>query len=130
LKEGGFMNHWFRVILQISLLWVIYKSGNFLVGITHLPIPGNVSGMILLFILLLSGIIPIAWVEEGADLLLKHLAFFFIPLAVGLMEWLGLFQFNGVQLLLVILLGSAVCILSMGSVAKILSGIHSTKGGI
>ncbi|NLI93544.1 MAG: CidA/LrgA family protein [Peptococcaceae bacterium] len=130
------MNRWFRVIPQITLLWVIYKTGNILAEITHLPVPGNVCGMILLFVLLLAGIIPIAWVEEGADLLLRHLAFFFIPIAVGLMQWVGLFQLSGLQLTLVILIGSSVGILVMGSVSKIFSrsgsanGNQSAKGGI
>ena len=129
MKEGGFLNYWLRVILQISLLWVIFEIGKFLVRITNLPIPGNVLGMILLFVLLLTGIVPITWVEEGANSLLKHLAFFFIPIAVGLMEWIGLIQTSGVQLLLVIILGAAVCILVTGLSAQILASTRSVKGG-
>ncbi|RNC29255.1 MAG: Holin-like protein CidA [Candidatus Dichloromethanomonas elyunquensis] len=124
------MIHWLRVIPQITLLWVIYQSGNFLAKISHLPVPGNVLGMVLLFILLLTGVIPIAWVEDGADLLLKHLAFFFIPIAVGLMQWIGLFELSGVQLISAIFLGSSACILVMGTVSKIFAGIRSGKGGI
>ncbi|EGW35878.1 CidA/LrgA family protein [Desulfosporosinus sp. OT] len=124
------MNYWVRVSLQITFLWIIYELGNLFIGLTNIPIPGNVLGMVLLFVLLFTGIIPIAWVEEAADLLLKHLAFFFIPIAVGLMEWVGLFRTSGVQLLVVIVLGAAVCILVTGLVAQILASKRSAKGGI
>ncbi|ODA42978.1 CidA/LrgA family protein [Desulfosporosinus sp. BG] len=124
------MNYWLRVSLQITFLWIIYESGNLFIGLTNIPIPGNVLGMVLLFVLLFTGIISISWVEEAADLLLKHLAFFFIPIAVGLMEWVGLFRTSGVQLLMVIVLGAAVCILVTGLVAQVLASKRSAKGGI
>ncbi|KUO75030.1 MAG: hypothetical protein APF81_12305 [Desulfosporosinus sp. BRH_c37] len=121
------MNYWLRVTLQITLLWVIYQLGNILVGIMHLPIPGNVLGMIILFVLLSTRTIPLVWVEESADLLLKHLAFFFIPIAVGLMEWVGLFQTSGLQLLLAISLSATVGILVTGLVVQIFAGIRFVK---
>lgn len=123
------MTQWLRFIAQITLLWAIYKLGNMVAEMTHLPVPGNVFGMIILFLLLLTGIIHIEWVEEGANLLLKHLAFFFIPIAVGLMQWIDLFQLSGVQLLVSIIFGTAVCIMVMGSVTTILVRFRSHKGG-
>ncbi len=124
------MTQWLRFMAQIILLCVIYKSGNAVAEMTHLPIPGNVCGMIILFLLLVTGIVRMEWIEEGADLLLKHLAFFFIPIAVGLMQWIGLFQLSGVQLLLSIVLGTAACILVMGSVTTMLIRFRSRKGGV
>jgi holin-like protein len=41
--------------------------------------------MLLLLGLLMSGIVKLEWFESVASLLLTHLAFFFIPIAVGLM---------------------------------------------
>lgn len=115
------MKYWIRVSLQIILLWLIYELGNFIAVLTRLPVSGNVLGVILLFILLLTGIIPLKIIEDGADLLLKHLSFFFIPIAVGLMEWGNLLKTNGLQLLAVILLGTIICILVTGSLARILT---------
>jgi holin-like protein len=124
------MIKWLRFMGQIILLTVIYQLGNLVAEMTHLPVPGNVCGMIILFLLLLTGIIQIKWIEEGADLLLKHLAFFFIPIAVGLMQWIGLFQLSGIQLFVSIILGTAVCILVMGSVTTMLARFRSRKGGV
>ncbi|TGE34335.1 CidA/LrgA family protein [Desulfosporosinus sp. Sb-LF] len=123
------MTQWLRFTSQIALLWLIYKLGNIVAETTNFPIPGNVFGMIILFLLMLTGIIQLEWIEEGADLLFKHLAFFFIPIAVGLMQWIGLFKLSGLQLLLSIILGTAVCIMVMGSVATFFVRFRSQKGG-
>lgn len=103
---------WLKIILQIALLWLIFKAGDLVVSLLHIPVPGNVFGMLLLFGLLTFNVIPLKWVEEGAGLLLKHMAFFFIPIAVGLMIWGDLFLAQGIQLLAVVMLGAVVTILT------------------
>lgn len=87
---------------QLFLLWAIYQISSFIVGILHLPIPASVLGMILLYILLSSGIIQIQHIEKGASFLIRHLALFFVPFAVGLMNYAGLIKTSGMQLLLMI----------------------------
>lgn len=109
---------WTKILLQWTLLYGIYSLGNFLVTWLHLPIPGNVLGMLLLFGTLLSGLIPLDWVEAGASILLKHLAFFFIPISVGLMAWGHLFRQYGWQLFLALLVSAAVTIVSTGAIAQ------------
>lgn len=104
--------HWLKIILQIALLWLIFKAGDLVVFLLHIPVPGNVFGMLLLFGLLTFNVVPLKWVEEGASLLLKHMAFFFIPIAVGLMIWGDLFLAQGIQLLAVVMLGAVVTILT------------------
>jgi holin-like protein len=86
------------LILQLLILWFIYWISNELVEFTSLPIPGNVIGVIMLFGLLASGIIKIEYIKEGADFLLKHLVFFFIPITVGLMNWGNTFYDYGIEL--------------------------------
>lgn len=73
--------------LQIAGLWLIYRLSAWIVARCHLPVPGNVLGMLILFALLTTGVVKLEWIAGAADLLTKHLAFFFIPVAVGLMQW-------------------------------------------
>ena len=80
-----------KISVQLSLLWIIYYLSILGVEFSHLPIPGSVLGMIILFTLLSTGIIKEQWLAMVAPPLLKHLSFFFIPIAVGLMEWGDLF---------------------------------------
>lgn len=85
----------FLIVLQLAGLWVLNELGYILVGWLHLPVPGNMMGMLLLFILLATGIIRLEWIERASSFLIRHLAFFFIPVAVGLMEFGPLFLKNG-----------------------------------
>ena len=94
-------------LLQLGMLWLIYQVGSIIVQYLHIPIPGNVLGMIILFISLITGVIKLEWIERAASFLLKHLVFFFIPITVGMMTLGSTFQHHGF-LLFVILIGSAI----------------------
>lgn len=114
LKIGG----------QLSLLWIIYYLSTLAVEFFHLPIPGSVLGMISLFILLSTGLIKEHWLSTVANPLLKHLAFFFIPIAVGLMEWGDLFLEKGYLLFLPLVISTLVALLTTGGVVQFLITSH------
>jgi holin-like protein len=107
-------------IFQITGLWLLNELGYYLTEWLHLPIPGNVTGMLLLFFLLVSGIVRLEWIEKASSFLIRHLAFFFIPVAVGLMEFGGLFLENGVAILAAIVGSAAIGILVTGYTSQIL----------
>ena len=116
------MKHIGKVLLQIVFLWVVFQIGNYIVAFVGVPLPGNVLGMLLLFTLLSTGVIPVSWVKEATDILLKHLAFFFIPIAVGLMVWGDLFAKSGVWLLLALIISAAIAIAVTGFVVQVTYG--------
>ncbi|MEK4029757.1 CidA/LrgA family protein [Pseudobacillus sp. FSL P4-0506] len=117
-------------IVQLAFLWLIYELGQFISGFFHLPVPGNVLGMLILFLLLSFKIVKIRWIEKGALFLNTHLAFFFIPIAVGLMTFMPLLKESG-GALAVILFGSSIIGMAVtGGVAQFLSAkqVHKEKG--
>ncbi|MDR3563741.1 MAG: CidA/LrgA family protein [Negativicutes bacterium] len=105
---------------QLALLGGVYWAGTQIAERSGLPIPGSVLGVILLFFLLLSGIVKLEYVEEVADFLLKHLTFFFVPIAVGLMTTADIFLANGWVLVVAILVGGAVPFWAVGIIAQAL----------
>ncbi len=109
------------IILQLCLLWFLNELGFFLVETLNLPIPGNVLGMVMLFGLLMTGVVSLKWVEEASSFLIKHLAFFFIPIAVGLMNFGPLFMQNGFFLIIVIVGSAAIGIYVTGIVSQVLA---------
>lgn len=115
------MKDWLKIFLQIGILWVIFALGNFIVSVLKLPLPGNVVGMLVLFFLLSTKIVPVQWIEEGAGLLLTHLAFFFIPIAVGLMVWGGLFAASGTWLVLILISTALLSIAITGQIVQVLN---------
>jgi len=91
---------------QVGLLGAIFAISNVAVTRLHLRVPANIIGMLLLFALLCTGIVKERWLSPAAGVLTKHLAFFFIPVAVGLMDCGGLLWPVAHWLLLAIVVSS------------------------
>lgn len=89
---------WFRAAWQIVLLSGIFYLSEQAVRAIGLPVPGALLGMALLFLALQYKIVRLEWVEDGADLLIRDLLLFFIPPAVGIMQYTNLFGAIGSKL--------------------------------
>ncbi|WML47936.1 CidA/LrgA family protein [Neobacillus sp. PS3-34] len=113
------MKRAFAICLQLGILYAVYESGNILVHFLHLIIPGNVAGMMILFLLLSFKIIKIKWIEAVSSWLLKHLAFFFVPIAAGLMNMAGLFVHKGLPILLILSVSAFAGIITAGKTAQV-----------
>ena len=111
---------------QLTALIAINKAGYLAATALHLPLPGNLVGMLLLFALLRSGLIPQAWIEETSSILTRHLAFFFIPIAVGLMGYSRLLANSGVAVIGTLLSSAAIGICASGFLAQTL--VHRREG--
>ncbi|OGR35947.1 MAG: murein hydrolase regulator LrgA, partial [Desulfovibrionales bacterium GWA2_65_9] len=105
------MTETLKALGQLAILWAIYWGSTWLVTITGVPIPGNVVGVVLLFTLLCTGVLKVRHVELATDFLLKHLVFFFAAVAVGLMEWGGVFYDYGLTLLAAIIISAVLPLL-------------------
>lgn len=110
------------ILAQIGALLLINQAGYAVAAALHLPVPGNLLGMLFLLALLAIGVIPLRWIEASASLLIRHLAFFFIPITVGLMGLADLFVANGPAILLTLVLSAALGIWVAGLVAQMLAG--------
>jgi holin-like protein len=114
----AFVKKKLRFLGQVALLAGIYLLGNKIAAFVHLPVPGNVVGIILLYALLNLGVVPLEYVQDAADFLLRHLVFFFIPVAVDLMNWGGVFYRYGLALALAILVSTILTFLGTGYIAQ------------
>lgn len=103
---------------QTTFLWSIYWIGNQISSMFNLPIPGNVIGLVLLFGLLCSGVVRSEHIELASNYLLKHLSFFFIPIAVGLMNWGGLFSQYALVLSLTVVISAVMTLLIVAFIVQ------------
>lgn len=78
------------MVRGFAILLVCQLLGEVIGRFWQLPIPGNVLGMVLLLVALRFGMVRLDWVEEAAELLLGHLALFFVPAGVGVMTYWAL----------------------------------------
>jgi holin-like protein len=114
---------------QLILICLIYVASEFVVTFLDLPIPGNVFGLILLFVLLLTGVVKVHYIDKAAGFLNKHLAFFYIPFGVGLMNYGDLIKTNGISILVMIVGSSIIGLIVTSGSAQYLSRKVGVKRG-
>lgn len=103
---------------QIAVLCILSCFSNFLAEFFHLALPGSIIGIFILFLLLQTKAIRISSIELGANLLLAELLLFFIPSAVGIIKYETLLETDGINILLVIILGTVLVMTCTGLAAK------------
>ena len=118
------MNRIGKSAVQIAILCGLAFLSNILVAQFSLPLPGSVVGIVLLFGLLQLGILRLEWIESGANLLLAELLLFFIPSAVGVVQYRALLLNHGIAILIVVVAGSVVIMSSSGLLATQLAWIR------
>ncbi|WP_123043073.1 CidA/LrgA family holin-like protein [Cohnella candidum] len=116
------MATWVKGILQVAFFVVYSWSVNALTTLSGLNIPGSIVGILLLFALLQTKIIKLEWIDLGAKWLIAEMLLFFIPSAVGVVQYEDLMRDNGVKLLLVVAVSILVVMAATGLMAERLSG--------
>ena len=109
-----------KLLWQTAVLTAIFVGCDQLTRLTGIPLPGNVLGVIVLFFLLLTGIIKESHISLAAEFLLRHLVFFFVPIAVGLMQWGSVFYDYGWVLAAAIVGSTALPLVIVGFLARAL----------
>lgn len=107
--------------MQLSFVLSLWLAGELISKGFHIPIPGSVIGMVLLFILLCIGIVKIEQIKEVSDFLLDNLAFLFVPLGVGLLKSVDVLKSNWWQIILIVIITTIMVIVTTGLTAQVLS---------
>lgn len=110
-----------KFLLQLMALILINQAGIYTMNYFGLPIPGNIAGLLFLFLLLVTKVIRVDWIEEASTYLVRHLSFFFISIAVGLMTVGSLLARKGLELGIVILVSVIVGMAASGTLSQLLT---------
>lgn len=86
----------------------------------HLPVSGSIVGLVLLLICLGLRIVPVSIIEDGAGFLLSFLPLLFIPAMTGVINYPSLISFNGLMLLITVVLSTIVTIIAAGFASQLL----------
>lgn len=114
------MKKLFQLVVQISILTILFFIGQLISNTFHLRIPGSIIGMAILFFLLYFRIIKLEWINVGAKFLSAELLLFFIPSAVQIIKYPELFGLSGVEILIVIMASTMVVMSATGLTAEYL----------
>lgn len=109
-----------KLLREFLLILALYFIGEALHIFLHLPIPGNILGMILLLLCLCTKILKLEMIENISNFLLDHLAFFFIPAGVGLITSLDILKGTWYKILLVCFLTTIIVMVVSGKVVQVL----------
>ena len=112
------------IILQILFIHIFLFLGSAVKAIVPIPIPAAMVGLLLLFLSLLLGIVKLEWVEQGGNWLLAELLLFFIPSAVGIVNYEEMLSWQGFISVLLIGLSTFIVI---GSTAFIAEKLNNWK---
>lgn len=107
-----------NIILQVSILFFVSIAMNAIAELLHLPIPGSILGIAVLFLLLKTKVVKLSWIEKGANWLLAELLLFFIPSAVGVMQYIPLLESEGLRILVVVVSSTVIVMVSSGLIAS------------
>ena len=107
-----------HLLAQVAVLWAFSAGGGALQAFFGLPIPGNVIGLCALFGALSTGLLRREWFELGGGFLTKHLAFFFVPVAVGVLGFGSTFAHAGIGIVVTLAVSSVAGILVAGITAQ------------
>ena len=106
------------VTSQLAFLALLNRAGYMLAHVFSLRLPANLVVMLILLALLSARLVRLEWIEEGASILIRHLAFFFIPIAVGLIAFKEVFLENGFAILGTLIVSATAGILLCGFIAQ------------
>lgn len=114
------------IVIQVLLIHVFLFLGAALKEVIPLPIPASMFGLILLFLALYSKFIKLEWVEKGAKWLMAELLLFFVPSAVGIVNYDDILSLQGAEI--VLLIGFSTVIV-LGMTALVAEKITGRKRG-
>lgn len=114
-----------KYVRQFLLILAITFLGEILKAIIPLQIPAGIYGLLLLFILLMTGVIKLSQVKETADFLIEIMPIMFIPAAVGLLDTWDVLQPVWIKLMIITLIST---VLVMG-VSGLVTQFVMRKGG-
>lgn len=95
-----------KILLQIALVFGVYWVSQCIEAVLPFSFPASVISLLLLLVLLLLGIVKVDHVREKSDFLLGNLGFFFVPAAVGIINYAQLIWENAAAFL-------TVCVVSL-----------------
>ena len=119
-----------KYLFQTGIIFAVTFIGEILARLIPLPIPGSIYGVVLLFVLLLTGILKLKHVEGAGNFFLAILPFLFISNCVSLMESMSLLGENVVAIVILTVVSTLVVMIVTGGVAQLFINARKRKTAV
>jgi holin-like protein len=107
-----------KIVIQIALLYGFYFIGKVVQQALHIPVPGSMIAMLLLFFLLVTNIVKEEWLSDGGQFLLSNLPLLFVPPTVGIMDYFQLFRGEGVLSVVAVIISTIMVMILAGAIGQ------------
>ncbi|WP_017470868.1 CidA/LrgA family protein [Amphibacillus jilinensis] len=98
------------ISVQVAIIHIFLFLAIGLKAIVPIPLPTSIVGLLLLFSALFFNVIKLEWVEQGGRWLMAELLLFFIPSAVGIVNYDELAGVQGLVIVLVIAISTIIVV--------------------
>ncbi len=119
-----------RIIKQLFWIFLFSLLGTLISAAIAdiVAIPGSVIGMVLLFFALHFNWLKLEQVDEVGTWLTDNMAIFFVPAGVGLMTNFDVLAESWLQLLIIMVVTTAVMMWFVGRIVQKIMSLAKTKG--
>lgn len=108
-----------KYIFQTGIIFAVTLIGEILAQLIPIPIPGSIYGLVLLFLLLLTGVLKLKHVEGAGNFFLTILPFLFISNCVSLMDSMSLLGEHVIIIVILTIVSTLVVMVVTGGVAQV-----------
>lgn len=99
-----------KLIRDFLVILACLLAGKGIAALLPFAFPGSIIGLFILFALLNTQWVKLDWVHDGGQLILRHMALLFIPVAAGLLGYVDVLS-EGIGLIIASALSGLVLIL-------------------
>lgn len=115
-----------KLYVQLMIIFMISLVGEGISSVFHLPVPGSIIGLVLLFLALQFKILRLRHISMVGNFLLANITILFLPPAVGIMDK---FQVIAPYLLPIILIVLGAIVLNVCVIAVVVQLIKTRFEG-
>ena len=107
-----------KYLKQIGIIGLVSFAAEVMEYFIPVPVPASVYGLIIMFILLVTGVLKLSDVENVADFFLSIMPFFFVAPTVSLMTSFDAIKGSVIKLLFACFISTVAVIVVTGAVAQ------------
>ena len=115
-----------KLYVQLMIIFMISLVGEGISSVFHLPVPGSIFGLVLLFLALQFKLLRLRHISMVGNFLLANMTILFLPPAVGIMDK---FQVIAPYLLPIILIVLGAIVLNVCVIAVVVQLIKTRFEG-
>ena len=115
-----------KLYVQLMIIFMISLVGEGISSVFHLPVPGSIIGLVLLFLALQFKLLRLRHISMVGNFLLANMTILFLPPAVGIMDK---FQVIAPYLLPIILIVLGTIVLNVCVIAVVVQLIKTRFEG-